>query len=55
MGAVFTDAIDLFIVLACAATLYKEGIVVETAAGRRQGARAAGRARRRRSSSASAC
>jgi NRAMP (natural resistance-associated macrophage protein)-like metal ion transporter len=31
MGAVFTDAIDLFIVLACAATLYKEGIVVETA------------------------
>ena len=31
MGAVFTDAIDLFIVLACAATLYKEGIVVEAA------------------------
>ena len=31
IGAVFTDAIDLFIVLACAATLYKEGIVVETA------------------------
>jgi NRAMP (natural resistance-associated macrophage protein)-like metal ion transporter len=31
MGAVFTDAIDLFIVLACAATLYKEGVVVETA------------------------
>ena len=31
MGAIFTDAIDLFIVLACAATLYKEGIVVETA------------------------
>ena len=30
-GAVFTDAIDLFIVLACAATLYKHGIVVETA------------------------
>jgi len=31
IGAVFTDAIDLFIVLACAATLYKTGIVVETA------------------------
>ena len=31
IGAVFTDAIDLFIVLACAATLYKEGIIVETA------------------------
>jgi Mn2+/Fe2+ NRAMP family transporter len=31
LGAVFTDAIDLFIVLACAATLYKENIVVETA------------------------
>ena len=31
MGAIFTDAIDLFIVLACAATLYKQGIVVETA------------------------
>ncbi len=31
LGAIFTDAIDLFIVLACAATLYKEGIVVETA------------------------
>jgi NRAMP (natural resistance-associated macrophage protein)-like metal ion transporter len=31
VGAVFTDAIDLFIVLACAATLYKEGIVVQTA------------------------
>ena len=30
-GAVFTDAIDLFIVLACAATLYKENIVIETA------------------------
>ena len=30
-GAVFTDAVDLFIVLACAATLYKHGIVVETA------------------------
>src|SRR5665647_1960919 len=28
---VFTDAIDLFIVLACAATLWKTGIVVETA------------------------
>jgi Mn2+/Fe2+ NRAMP family transporter len=31
LGAVFTDAIDLFIVLACAATLYKAGIIVETA------------------------
>jgi Mn2+/Fe2+ NRAMP family transporter len=31
MGAVFTDAIDLFIVLACAATLYKAGVVIETA------------------------
>jgi len=31
LGAVFTDAIDLFIVLACAATLYKENIIVETA------------------------
>jgi len=31
VGAVFTDTIDLFIVLACAATLYKSGIVVETA------------------------
>ena len=31
LGAMFTDAIDLFIVLACAATLYREGIVVETA------------------------
>ncbi len=30
-GAVFTDAIDLFIVVACAATLYKHGIVVNTA------------------------
>jgi len=30
-GAVFTDAIDLFIVVACAATLYKHGIVVDTA------------------------
>ncbi len=30
-GAVFTDAIDLFIVVACAATLYKHGILVETA------------------------
>ena len=27
----FTDAIDLFIVVACAATLYKHGIVVDTA------------------------
>jgi Mn2+/Fe2+ NRAMP family transporter len=31
LGAVFTDAIDLFIVLACAATLYKENVIVETA------------------------
>jgi len=31
IGAVFTDAIDLFIVLACAATLWKSGIVVDTA------------------------
>ena len=30
-GAVFTNAIDLFIVVACASTLYREGIVVETA------------------------
>jgi Mn2+/Fe2+ NRAMP family transporter len=30
-GAVFTDLIDLFIVVACAATLYREGIIVETA------------------------
>jgi Mn2+/Fe2+ NRAMP family transporter len=30
-GAVFTDAVDLFIVLACAATLYKHGIIVESA------------------------
>jgi NRAMP (natural resistance-associated macrophage protein)-like metal ion transporter len=31
LGAVFTDAIDFFIVVACAATLYREGIVVNTA------------------------
>jgi Mn2+/Fe2+ NRAMP family transporter len=31
VGAVFTDAIDLFIVVACAATLFREGVVVETA------------------------
>jgi Mn2+/Fe2+ NRAMP family transporter len=30
-GAVFTDVVDLFIVLACAATLYKHNIVVNTA------------------------
>jgi NRAMP (natural resistance-associated macrophage protein)-like metal ion transporter len=30
-GAAFTDAIDLFIVVACAATLYKHGILVDTA------------------------
>ncbi|MGE5228263.1 MAG: Nramp family divalent metal transporter [Deltaproteobacteria bacterium] len=31
VGAVFTDAIDFFIVVACAATLWKSGIAVETA------------------------
>ena len=31
LGAVFTDAIDFFIVVACAATLYKHGILVNTA------------------------
>jgi len=31
VGAVFTDAIDFFIVVACAATLWKSGIVVQTA------------------------
>ena len=31
VGAVFTDGIDLFIVVACAATLYRHGIVVNTA------------------------
>ena len=31
LGAVFTDVIDLFIVVACAATLWKSGIVVQTA------------------------
>jgi NRAMP (natural resistance-associated macrophage protein)-like metal ion transporter len=31
LGAVFTDAIDLFIVVACAATLFKAGIIVNTA------------------------
>jgi NRAMP (natural resistance-associated macrophage protein)-like metal ion transporter len=31
IGAVFTDAIDFFIVVACAATLFREGIVVQTA------------------------
>jgi Mn2+/Fe2+ NRAMP family transporter len=31
LGAVFTDVIDLFIVLACAATLFSERVVVETA------------------------
>jgi Mn2+/Fe2+ NRAMP family transporter len=31
VGAVFTNTIDLFIVVACAATLWKSGIVVETA------------------------
>jgi len=30
-GALFTNGIDLFIVVACAATLHREGIVVETA------------------------
>lgn len=31
LGAVFTNGIDFFIVVACAATLYREGIVVNTA------------------------
>ncbi len=31
VGAIFTDAIDFFIVVACAATLWKSGIVVQTA------------------------
>ena len=31
LGAVFTDGIDFFIVVACAATLYKHGILVNTA------------------------
>ncbi len=31
VGAIFTDAIDFFIVVACAATLWKSGIVVNTA------------------------
>jgi NRAMP (natural resistance-associated macrophage protein)-like metal ion transporter len=31
VGAIFTDAIDLFIVVACAATLWKTGVVVQTA------------------------
>ena len=31
LGAVFTNGIDFFIVVACAATLYREGIVVDTA------------------------
>ena len=31
VGAIFTDAIDFFIVVACAATLWKSGIVVGTA------------------------
>jgi Mn2+/Fe2+ NRAMP family transporter len=31
IGAVFTDAIDLFIVVACAATLFTHGIAVNTA------------------------
>jgi Mn2+/Fe2+ NRAMP family transporter len=31
IGAVFTNGIDLFIVVACAATLYREGIIVNTA------------------------
>ncbi len=30
-GAVFTNAIDLFIVLACAATLYREGVAIDAA------------------------
>jgi NRAMP (natural resistance-associated macrophage protein)-like metal ion transporter len=31
LGALFTNGIDFFIVVACAATLYREGIVVESA------------------------
>jgi NRAMP (natural resistance-associated macrophage protein)-like metal ion transporter len=31
VGAVFTNGIDLFIVVACAATLYRQGLVVDTA------------------------
>jgi Mn2+/Fe2+ NRAMP family transporter len=31
VGALFTNGIDLFIVVACAATLYREGVVVQTA------------------------
>ena len=31
VGAVFTNTIDLFIVVACAATLWKTGVVVQTA------------------------
>ena len=31
IGAIFTDGIDLFIVVACAATLFTHGIVVNTA------------------------
>ncbi len=31
MGAMFTNGIDLFIVVACAATLYSDGIIVNTA------------------------
>ena len=31
VGAVFTDAIDFFIVVACAATLWQTGVVVDTA------------------------
>ena len=31
VGAIFTDAIDFFIVVACAATLWESGIVVQTA------------------------
>ena len=42
-GAVFTNAIDLFIVVACAATLYREGVAVDAARGRGQGAGARGR------------
>jgi NRAMP (natural resistance-associated macrophage protein)-like metal ion transporter len=31
VGAIFTDAIDFFIVIACAATLWKSGLVVQSA------------------------
>ena len=54
-GSVFMTTIDFFIVVACAATLYKEGIVVAVGAGGGDGAGAVPRARPRSTSSASAC